>query len=64
MNLYSGQWWTCRIENRLVEIEGEGEGGTNGDSNMETSTLSYVKLIVSGNLLYDSGRSNWCSVTT
>ena len=47
-----------------MEIEGEGEGGTNGDSNMETSTLSYVKLIVSGNLLYDSGRSNWCSVTT
>ena len=43
MNLYSGQGWTCRIENRLMEIAGEGEGGTNGDSSMETPTLSYVK---------------------
>ena len=41
-----------------------GEGGTNGESSMETYTLSYVKQIASGNLLYDSGSSNWCSVTT
>ena len=30
-----------------------GEGGTNGESSMVTYTLSYVKQIASGNLLYD-----------
>ena len=32
--------------------------------NMETCTLSYVKQIANGNLLYDSGNSNWGSITT
>ena len=41
---------------------GEGEGGTNGESIMGTYTLPYVIEIASGNLLYDSGGSNWCSV--
>ena len=27
-------------------------------------TLPYVKQIANGNLLYDSGKSNWGSVTT
>ena len=31
---------------------------------MEIYTRTYVKQIASGNLLYDSGNSNWCSVTT
>ena len=31
---------------------GEREGGTNGESSMETYTLPYVKQIASGNLLY------------
>ena len=35
----------------------------NGESNMETYK-PHVKQIASGNLLYDSGSSNWCSVTT
>ena len=34
-----------------------------GDSSMKTYTLTYVKQIASGNLLYDSGNSNWGSVT-
>ena len=38
--------------------------GTNGESSMETYTLTYVKEIASGNLLYDSRNSNWSSVTT
>ena len=42
----------------------EGEGGTNGESNMETYTLPYVKQIGHGNFLYDSGNSNQGSVTT
>ena len=31
------------IGNRLVDPVGEGEGGTNGESSMETFTLPYVK---------------------
>ena len=31
----------------------EGEGGTNGDSSMETYTLTYVKQIASGNQQYN-----------
>ena len=42
----------------------EGEDGMNGDSIRDTYTLSYVKWITSGNLLYDSGKSNQGSVTT
>ena len=38
--------------------------GTDGESSMETYTLTYVKEIASGNLLYDSRNSNWSSVTT
>ena len=49
-------------ENRLMDTEEEGESGTNGGSSVETCTLPYVKWIASGNLLYGSGSSNWCSV--
>ena len=42
----------------------EGEGKTHGESSMEAYTLPYVKQIASGNLLYDSGNSNWGSMTT
>ena len=31
---------------------------------MEESTLPHVKSIADGNLPYDSGNSNWGSVTT
>ena len=45
-------------------IEGmEGDRGTNGRSSRGTGTLPYVKQIASGNLLYESGSSNWGSVT-
>ena len=36
----------------------------NRESSMETYTLTCVKQIASGNLLYDSGNSNQGSVTT
>ena len=42
----------------------EGEGGTNGETNMEAYTLPCVKLITNGNFLYDSENSSQCSVTT
>ena len=37
---------------------GEGVGGMNFKSSMETYTLPYVKYIFSGNLLYAAGSSN------
>ena len=54
------------IENRPMDwsLGEEEEGGTEGETNMETYTLPYFKQIASGNLLYDSGSSNLCSVTT
>ena len=52
-----------RLMNKVVERE-EGEGRIYGESNMETYTLPYVKQTANGNLLYDSGNSNWGSVTT
>ena len=33
------------------------------ESSIETYMLPYVKLIASGNLLYDAGNSIQCSVT-
>ena len=50
-NLERWYWWTflqgsngdTDIENKPLDTEGEGEGGTNGESSMETYTLPYVK---------------------
>ena len=45
--------------------EGEGgEGGMYEESNMETYTLPCVNQVDNGNLLDESGNSNWGSVTT
>jgi len=44
MNLSAVQWWDADIENRLVNIVAEGEGGINWESNIETYALQYVKL--------------------
>ena len=44
---------------------GEGDGGMNGDSSMETYTLlPFVKQKTNRNLLYDPGNSNQDSVAT
>ena len=38
-----------------MDTEGEGESGTNLESNIETYILPHVNQIASGNLLYDAG---------
>ena len=43
---------------------GEGEGGTNWEIRIDIYTLPCVKQIASGNLLYSTGSSSWCSVVT
>ena len=47
-----------------MDIVGEAEGGMNGESSMEIYILPYVKQAGIGDSFYDSGSSNWCSVTT
>ena len=50
-NVERWYWWSylwgssgdTDMESRLVDTVGEGEGGTNWDSRMETSALPYVK---------------------
>ena len=41
-----------------MDTMGEGEGGTNRESSVETYTLPFVKYKSGGNLLYDVGSSD------
>ena len=51
------------IENRLTDL-GRGEERVRWMERVTWKlTLSYVKYIVKGTLLYDSGNSRWGSVT-
>ena len=44
MNLFTGSSGDTDIEYRLVDtVWGEGEGGTNGESSVETYTPPHVK---------------------
>ena len=62
MKLFAGQQW-MHIENSLMD---SGLGKKDRVQHMEKVTwkltLSYVKLIANGNLLYDPRSSNWGSV--
>ena len=58
MSLFAGNDGDIDVENRLVDTVGEGKGGMNWDSSVETYTLPYVKWKASGNLLYDPGSPN------
>ena len=66
MDLCAGQQWRHRQREHTYErgVGEDREGGIYGESNRETYALPYVKQIANGNLLYDSGNSNWGSVTT
>ena len=65
-NLERWNWWTylqgssgdAEIGNKLEDTVGDGEGGMNWESSLETHTLPYVKWIASGSLLYDAGNSD------
>ena len=60
-NLEKWYWWTCLlgrigdtdVENRLVDTAGDGEGGMNWESSIDIYTLSCVKQIAGGELLYN-----------
>ena len=65
MKLFAGNHWRHRHREQTYGYS-VGEKGEHGHMEGVTwkHTLLYVKWIASGNLLYDSGNSNWCSVTT
>ena len=71
-NLEKCYWWTyfqgrnkdTEVEDGLVGTVREGEVGTNWESSIEIYTLPCVKQIASGKLLYNTGSSTQCSVTT
>ena len=54
------------IENRLMDKSRgeEGESEMNREGSMEAYTLTHVKQTANGNLLCDSGNSNWGSAIT
>ena len=64
MNLFAGQQWRNRHRDRLMDT-GRGEERVRGMERVKRKlTLSYVKQIANGNLLYVAGNSNRGSVTT
>ena len=63
-NLFAGQQRRNRHrEQTYGHGERSGEGEMYGESNMETY-ITYIKQTANRNLLYVSGNSNSCSVST
>ena len=44
MNLFAGQPGDADIENTLVDTVGEGEGGADGESNIENVHITVCKI--------------------
>ena len=64
MNLFAGQRWRNRHRDRLMDTR-RGKERVRGMERVTWKfTLSYVKQIANGNLLYVSGNSNRGSVST
>ena len=61
-----GQQWRHRQRKQTVAMVGavRRRACDEWESRVKTYALPYVKQKASGNLLYDSGNSNQCSVTT
>ena len=65
-------WWTylqgrhggADVENRLVDIVGEGESEMNEESSINIYSLSGVSWIAGDKLLRNTGSPVWCSVMT
>lgn len=65
MNLSAEEQWRHRPREQTCEDGrvGGAEGGTDGESGVETHTQPYVKQPASGSLLYDSGNPKQGSMT-
>ena len=64
MNLFARQQWRNRHRDRLMDTRRGDERVRGMERVTRKLTLSYVKQIANGNLLYGSGNSNRSSVST
>ena len=51
-------------QNRLLDSEGEGEGGLFQENSMETCILSRVKQISSPGWMHETSAQAWCTAKT
>ena len=52
------------VQNRLLDSEGEGEGGMFSENSIETSILSRVKQITSSGWMHETSAQGWCTGKT
>ena len=65
MNQFEGQQQECRHrEETCRQSRGRRECDQLRESSIDTYTLPYVNQIANGGLLYNTGSSTWCSVTS
>ena len=57
MTLYVRQKIDTYVKNRLLDSEGEGEGGIIWENSTETCILTYVKKIASPGSMHETGCS-------
>ena len=52
------------VQNRLLDSEGEGEGGMFQENSIETCILSMVKQITSSGWMHETSLGAWCTGKT
>ena len=52
------------VQNRLLDLVGEGEGGMFRENSIETSILSRVKQITSPGCMHETSVQGWCTGKT
>ena len=52
------------VQNRLLDLVGEGEGGMFRENSIETSILSRVKQITSPGCMHETSAQGWCTGKT
>ena len=62
MNLFTEKEWRRSCSEWTFGQAGLGNGGTNWECNIDICTLSCIKYIAMGKLLYNTGSPAWHSV--
>ena len=61
ITLYAKQKKRHRLQNRLLDSVGEGEGGMIRENSTETCILSRVKQITSPGWMHETSAQGWCT---
>ena len=64
ITLYAQQKKRHRLQNRLLDSGGEGEGGMFWENSIKTCVLSRVKQITSSGWMHDTSAQAWCTGMT